>query len=135
MCGIVAVSGMDLAAELAFLGLYSLQHRGQEAAGISAVGADGRTRLHRAHGLIVDGFDDASMPKLAGRLALGHTRYSTAGGPGPAQRAADPRTLPARATSRSFTTATSRMRRHSATSWCTKAQSSRRLSTRKSSCT
>jgi amidophosphoribosyltransferase len=72
---------MDLAAELAFLGLYSLQHRGQEAAGISAV-SDGRTNLHRAHGLIVDGFDDASMQKLPGRLALGHTRYSTAGGPG-----------------------------------------------------
>jgi amidophosphoribosyltransferase len=72
---------MDLAAELAFLGLYSLQHRGQEAAGISAV-SEGRTRLHRAHGLIVDGFDDASMATLPGRLALGHTRYSTAGGPG-----------------------------------------------------
>lgn len=81
MCGIVAVSGMDLAAELTFLGLYSLQHRGQEAAGISAV-AEGRTKLHRAHGLIVDGFDDAAMQSLPGRLALGHTRYSTAGGPG-----------------------------------------------------
>lgn len=81
MCGIVAVSGMDLAAEITFLGLYSLQHRGQEAAGISAV-SEGRTKLHRAHGLIVDGFDDASMKTLPGRLALGHTRYSTAGGPG-----------------------------------------------------
>jgi amidophosphoribosyltransferase len=82
MCGIVAVTGMDLAAELAFLGLYALQHRGQEAAGISAVGPDGRTQLHRAHGLIVDGFDDASMQALPGRVAVGHTRYSTAGGPG-----------------------------------------------------
>ena len=81
MCGIVAISGMELAAEIAFLGLYSLQHRGQEAAGISAV-ADGRTKLHRAHGLIVDGFDDAAMQTLPGNIALGHTRYSTAGGPG-----------------------------------------------------
>ena len=61
---------MDLAAELAFLGLYALQHRGQEAAGISAVN-EGRTKLHRAHGLIVDGFDDAAMQSLPGRLALG----------------------------------------------------------------
>ena len=82
MCGIVAVSGMDLAAELAFLGLYALQHRGQEAAGITAVGDDGRTRLHKAHGLIVDGFDDRAMATLPGHTALGHTRYSTAGGPG-----------------------------------------------------
>jgi amidophosphoribosyltransferase len=73
---------MEKAAEIAFLGLYSLQHRGQEAAGISAVGEDGRTQLHRAHGLIVDGFDDAAMQTLPGNIALGHTRYSTAGGPG-----------------------------------------------------
>jgi amidophosphoribosyltransferase len=73
---------MDRAAELAFLGLYALQHRGQEAAGISAVSPEGPTHLHRAHGLIVDGFDNAAMQTLPGRLALGHTRYSTAGGPG-----------------------------------------------------
>jgi amidophosphoribosyltransferase len=82
MCGIVGVAGIDRAAELAYLGLYALQHRGQEAAGISAVDADGRARLQREHGLVVEGFDDRVMTGLPGRTALGHVRYSTAGGPG-----------------------------------------------------
>ncbi|MBI4519875.1 MAG: amidophosphoribosyltransferase, partial [Gemmatimonadetes bacterium] len=47
MCGIVAVSGIEHAAELAFLGLYALQHRGQEAAGICGV-QDGTARVHKA---------------------------------------------------------------------------------------
>jgi amidophosphoribosyltransferase len=82
MCGIVAVTGVELASEVAYLGLYALQHRGQEAAGIAAVGPDGRTRLRRAHGLVVEGFHDHDLAELPGRTALGHTRYSTAGGPG-----------------------------------------------------
>jgi amidophosphoribosyltransferase len=82
MCGIVAVTGVERAAELAYLGLYALQHRGQEAAGISAVGDDGHTRLQKSHGLVVEGFDDSVMASLRGRTALGHVRYSTAGGPG-----------------------------------------------------
>jgi amidophosphoribosyltransferase len=82
MCGIVGVAGIDRAAELAYLGLYALQHRGQEAAGISAVDADGRARLQREHGLVVEGFSDQIMDGLPGRVALGHVRYSTAGGPG-----------------------------------------------------
>ena len=82
MCGIVAVTGVELASEVAYLGLYALQHRGQEAAGIAAVGPDGRTRLRRAHGLVVEGFHDHDLAELSGRTALGHTRYSTAGGPG-----------------------------------------------------
>ncbi len=81
MCGIVAVSNVDRAAEVAFLGLYALQHRGQEAAGISAV-EDGTARLRRLEGLVVEGFDDATLAALPGRTALGHTRYSTEGGPG-----------------------------------------------------
>ncbi|MBI4544607.1 MAG: amidophosphoribosyltransferase, partial [Gemmatimonadetes bacterium] len=81
MCGIVAVSGIDHAAELAFLGLYALQHRGQEAAGICAV-QDGSARLERVAGLVAEGFDAATLGRLRGRTALGHTRYSTAGGPG-----------------------------------------------------
>ncbi|HET9983583.1 MAG TPA: amidophosphoribosyltransferase [Longimicrobiales bacterium] len=81
MCGIVAVSGPEHAAELAFLGLYALQHRGQEAAGICAV-EDGQARLRREDGLVMEGFDDAAMQELRGRTALGHTRYSTAGGEG-----------------------------------------------------
>ena len=82
MCGIVGVAGMDRAAELAYLGLYALQHRGQEAAGISAVDEQGRARLQREHGLVVEGFSDDVMDGLPGRAALGHVRYSTAGGPG-----------------------------------------------------
>jgi amidophosphoribosyltransferase len=81
MCGIVGVCGIDRAAELAFLGLYALQHRGQEATGIAAV-RDGRARVHKAHGVVSDGFNDERLSHLAGRVALGHTRYSTAGGAG-----------------------------------------------------
>jgi amidophosphoribosyltransferase len=81
MCGIVGVQGIDRAAEVAFMGLYALQHRGQEAAGICAT-YDGRAHLHRATGLVVEAFDDATIASLAGRTAIGHVRYSTAGGSG-----------------------------------------------------
>ncbi len=82
MCGIVAVSGIEHAAELAFLGLYALQHRGQEAAGIASVDAGAATHVHKAAGLVSDSFDDRDLSGLPGHTALGHTRYSTAGGPG-----------------------------------------------------
>ena len=82
MCGIVGVSGVDEAARTAFLGLYALQHRGQESAGIAAVDEDGQARLTKRPGLVAEGFDDEALDALPGRLALGHTRYSTAGGPG-----------------------------------------------------
>jgi amidophosphoribosyltransferase len=72
---------MDHAAEQAFLGLYALQHRGQEAAGICAVHA-GEARVHKAPGLVADAFDEGRLRALPGRTALGHVRYSTAGGPG-----------------------------------------------------
>ncbi len=81
MCGIVGVTGIDHAAELAFLGLYALQHRGQEAVGIYAI-HDGRAVVQKADGLAADAFDDETLRRLPGRTALGHTRYSTAGGPG-----------------------------------------------------
>src|SRR5688572_15920992 len=81
MCGIVGVSNFERAAEMAYLGLYALQHRGQEATGIAAVN-DGRAVLHKAHGLVMDGFNDDVLKQLPGRNAIGHTRYSTAGGKG-----------------------------------------------------
>jgi amidophosphoribosyltransferase len=82
MCGIVGVAGMEGAAETVFLGLYALQHRGQEAAGIAAT-SGGKTRLHKAEGLIVEGFDeDILRRRLPGYVSIGHTRYSTAGGAG-----------------------------------------------------
>lgn len=81
MCGIVAVSGIDHAAELTFLGLYALQHRGQEAVGLCAVDGDA-ARVVKSTGLVSEAFDEESLSQMPGRLALGHTRYSTAGGPG-----------------------------------------------------
>jgi amidophosphoribosyltransferase len=78
MCGIFGVSGLDGAAELTHLGLYSLQHRGQESAGIVAVGEGGAHGL-RAMGLVGEKFGPEALRALPGRTAIGHTRYSTAG--------------------------------------------------------
>lgn len=81
-CGIVGVSGLENAAEMTFLALYSLQHRGQEAAGIVAVDSDGTSRSHKGVGLVSDVFDAAAVARLTGSTAVGHVRYSTAGGSG-----------------------------------------------------
>jgi amidophosphoribosyltransferase len=78
MCGIFGVSGHKDAAALTHLGLYSLQHRGQESAGIVAVD-DGEVHAIRAMGLVSDQFSHEAMQALTGRVAMGHTRYSTAG--------------------------------------------------------
>jgi amidophosphoribosyltransferase len=78
-CGLVAISGVPNAAELAFLGLYALQHRGQESAGIVSV-QDGASRIHKGLGLVADVFDSVKLGRLEGPLAVGHVRYSTAGG-------------------------------------------------------
>lgn len=78
-CGVVGFSGIDGAAELAFLALYALQHRGQESAGICAIG-DGEMRLHKGAGLVADVFNGNVLKGLPGRTAVGHVRYSTAGG-------------------------------------------------------
>jgi amidophosphoribosyltransferase len=79
MCGIFGVYGHRDAAALTQLGLYSLQHRGQESAGIVAVDEDGRARASRAMGLVSEGFEEAEMVELRGPISIGHTRYSTAG--------------------------------------------------------
>ena len=79
MCGIFGVYGNTEAAALTQLGLYSLQHRGQESAGIVAVDDSGYARVSRAMGLVSDGFGDEAMKSLRGHIAMGHTRYSTAG--------------------------------------------------------
>jgi amidophosphoribosyltransferase len=79
MCGVIGVSGLDDASRVAYLGLYALQHRGQESAGIVAVSPEGRARLHRGMGLVADLFDDRRFSELSGDVAVGHTRYSTAG--------------------------------------------------------
>jgi len=77
-CGVVALYSNPEAAKLAYLGLHALQHRGQESAGI--VSTDAVTMYaHRAMGLVADIFTEEVLEKLSGTLAIGHTRYSTAG--------------------------------------------------------
>src|SRR5215218_3006229 len=77
-CGVFAVYGHPEAANLAYLGLYALQHRGQESAGIAA--SDGaQIRVSKAMGYVNEAFDGTTLGKLPGRIAVGHVRYSTAG--------------------------------------------------------
>src|SRR5258707_315446 len=77
-CGVVAIFAHPEAEKLAYLGLHALQHRGQESAGI--VTSDGLTsRVHRAMGLVADIFTEDVLSRMRGSLAIGHTRYSTAG--------------------------------------------------------
>lgn len=77
-CGLFGVFGHPEAANLTYLGLYALQHRGQESAGI--VSSDGeRLFKHRAMGLVADIFTEAVLQKLPGGSAIGHVRYSTSG--------------------------------------------------------
>ena len=77
-CGVVALYGHPEAAKLAYLGLYALQHRGQESAGICT--SDGE-QIHsvRSMGHVADIFTTEVIDQLPGALAIGHTRYSTAG--------------------------------------------------------
>ncbi len=78
MCGIFGIEGHRDASHFAYLGLYALQHRGQESAGL--VSWDGsRMYAERGMGQVADLFRPAALQRLRGRRALGHTRYSTAG--------------------------------------------------------
>ncbi|HKD20126.1 MAG TPA: amidophosphoribosyltransferase [Thermoanaerobaculia bacterium] len=77
-CGIFGVSDSEDAANLAYLGLYALQHRGQESAGIASLDG-GEIHVEREMGYVADVFDEARLSRLPGRTAIGHVRYSTAG--------------------------------------------------------
>jgi len=80
-CGVFGIYGHTESANLTYLGLYALQHRGQEAVGIAT--SDGiRLQLHKALGYVADNFDEATINRLAGMSAIGHVRYSTAGDSG-----------------------------------------------------
>ena len=79
MCGIFGVRGHPEAATITHLGLYSLQHRGQESAGIVAVDDAGTARALRRMGTVSEGFGAEALRALPGGIAIGHTRYSTAG--------------------------------------------------------
>jgi amidophosphoribosyltransferase len=77
-CGVFGIYGHAEASNLTYLGLYALQHRGQESAGIAA--SDGAQIRHaKAMGYVNEAFDQESLAKLPGHLAIGHVRYSTAG--------------------------------------------------------
>jgi amidophosphoribosyltransferase len=77
-CGVFGIFGHPNAAELAYYGLYALQHRGQESAGI--VTSDGKSfRAHRGMGLVPQIFNGDILHQLVGNIAVGHTRYSTTG--------------------------------------------------------
>ena len=77
-CGVVAIYSHPEAETLAYLGLHSLQHRGQESAGI--VTSDGMSlHIHKSMGLVADIFTEKKLSRLRGTLAIGHTRYSTTG--------------------------------------------------------
>ena len=78
MCGIFGVMGHPEAANLAYLGLYALQHRGQESAGIAC--SDGEViTFHKEMGLVADIFSEDILGRLPGHTAIGHVRYSTTG--------------------------------------------------------
>ncbi len=77
-CGVFGIFGHTEAANMTYLGLYALQHRGQESAGI--VSSDGsQIHSHKAMGLVADIFGEDVLKRLPGYAAIGHVRYSTAG--------------------------------------------------------
>jgi amidophosphoribosyltransferase len=77
-CGVFGIYGHEEASRLAYLGLYALQHRGQESAGI--VSSDGeKLYAERGMGYVSDIFQEEELARLTGRTAIGHVRYSTAG--------------------------------------------------------
>jgi amidophosphoribosyltransferase len=77
-CGVVAIYGHPEASKLAYLGLYALQHRGQESAGICTA-ENGNIHCHKSMGHVADIFTKPILATLPGDLAIGHTRYSTSG--------------------------------------------------------
>lgn len=78
-CGVFGVYQIEDAASLAYYGLHALQHRGQEGCGIAAMDDD-RLETHKGKGLVAEVFHDEQIAKLKGDCAIGHVRYSTAGG-------------------------------------------------------
>lgn len=79
-CGVAGVHGNKEAANLVYLSLYSLQHRGQEGAGIAVVNDNKDIIYEKGFGLVADIFSEETLDRLQGDIAIGHNRYSTAGG-------------------------------------------------------
>jgi amidophosphoribosyltransferase len=78
MCGVFGIIGHSEAGRMSYLGLYALQHRGQESAGIASVDG-GAMFVERGMGHVADVFDEEHLDRLPGRAAIGHIRYSTSG--------------------------------------------------------
>jgi amidophosphoribosyltransferase len=77
-CGVFGIHGHPEASNMTYLGLYALQHRGQESAGIAS--ADGEViTFHKEMGLVADIFSEEILARLPGHVAIGHVRYSTTG--------------------------------------------------------
>ena len=82
-CGVFGIYGQGLdVARLTYFGLYALQHRGQESAGIATSDSE-RLRIHKGMGLVAHVFEESDIKNLHGHIALGHNRYSTTGGSKP----------------------------------------------------
>lgn len=80
MCAIFGITGEEEAANLTYLGLHALQHRGQEGAGIVTTDGGPTPYNHRRKGLVSEVFHSGNLAKLKGKTAIGHNRYSTTGG-------------------------------------------------------
>ncbi|MBP7784347.1 MAG: amidophosphoribosyltransferase, partial [Aliarcobacter sp.] len=76
MCAIVGIYGNDNAARLASIALFAMQHRGQEATGISS-SCDGKIHTIKNRGLVSEVFTEEALKVLVGNMAIGHNRYST----------------------------------------------------------
>jgi amidophosphoribosyltransferase len=77
-CGVFGIHGHPEASNMAYLGLYALQHRGQESAGIASTDGE-RIIFHKEMGLVADIFSEEILSRLPGHAAIGHVRYSTTG--------------------------------------------------------
>lgn len=78
-CGVFGVWGSPTAAKDTYLGLYALQHRGQESAGIVVRSLGGKLSFHRENGLVTQVFSESVLNQMPGEFAIGHVRYSTSG--------------------------------------------------------
>lgn len=81
-CGVFGIYGVPEAASLTYYGLHALQHRGQEGAGIVSVDEKGQFRRIKGCGLVTEVFNEEKLSTLKGSMAIGHVRYTTAGGGG-----------------------------------------------------
>src|SRR5688572_24120682 len=82
-CGVFGIWNHPEVAKLTYLGLYAMQHRGQESAGIVTLDHNSTTgsvhKMHKGLGLVSDVFSETNLAKLTGTAAIGHVRYSTTG--------------------------------------------------------